>query len=307
MKKFFYGSLAALAVVAVSCSKDDGEYTTEFTCVTTNLVTNLSTGEVNVDPCAYRVKNEFSSGNATVSTTTLELGKKEYGMVLNAPRFASNIYNFENNGDHNMGQVVSIYDLSGSITNDPSLTVQTKIFTVSSLNFYHAYEPGSPTASPYNNVVVTQYNVGSQWLVKTFATDATYEGKTVTSYPDASGETQNYENEKMSYRFVMNLEENTAKMIIYDAKFASSMPIELSAIVVEGLDITWKSGSYEITGSDIVPFVYEGTNKVPYEAFTFNSIKFEPSNDSLTQGTLDYQVAGRYSATFTGKYLAEVQ
>lgn len=306
MKKFFLCSAVGIIAIMTSCNKNESEYTSDFQVLTTNLVTNLKTDDVKVSSCSYIIHTSIPAWQATVSTQQLMLGDTYFFFYSSDSDYSSNIYQFNTNGDLKQGQLVTIYTLSALADNQSNLPIDGRNFVVSSLTHYHSLEPGSSYAAPYSPAVVAQYTVGSDYLVKTINNDVVYEGTTITTYPSgADGGESSFVNTKMSYRFVIDIKTNTAKMIIYDARFAEAMPVELAAIVVEGLQVNWLPGSYEIKGENLTPYVYEGTNKVPYEAFTFNSISFEPTNDKLTQAKITYKVAGRYEGTFTGSYLVE--
>lgn len=307
MKKIYFSAGLMLAFALASCNSSDPEQKLTASYVTTNLVTNLSTGAVSVSPALYTLNMDFVGMTTTVSTQNLNLGGNQNSFMSAESSFLSNTYTYTNAaGESKYGQIIKVASLKANLNNNSFEPIIGNEFVVSSMNFYNSLEPGSLNPAPFNPVVVAQYNVSSEYLVKTFATDAVYEGTTTTTYPDReTGEMATFENKKMQYRFVIDTKENTAKFIIYNARFAQSMPIELSSIVVEGLKVAWENGSYTITGTDLVPYVYDGGNKVPYESFKFNSITFAPTNSSLTQGSLEYDVAGIYHGSFQGSYLVE--
>lgn len=147
---------------------------------------------------------------------------------------------------------------------------------------------------------VMQYNYGD-WLVRTFWPDMTFKGKTVTSGAGMDG---SYENEDISYRVKMQLGlggtlSDKADLYIFNAKFAANMPFEIKLILLKDLDLKFTNDGYEVSGSQIIPFMLEGGQLEETKRFAFNSIKMVVDGD-LTQMKADYEVASMYRGSFTG-------
>lgn len=302
MKKLFTLIIPMVAVSLASCNSNDDDAILTTSYPATNLVTNIATGETRVSKGIYDIKFNLSNQTGVISTQNLSFGAASYTMTTNESPYTN--YYYSVNNQTGTAQVITFNDFKGVANNSASLPINGKSFVVSTMNWYNQLDPGSTSIAPYYPAVITQYAIGNELSVKTIATDALYSGKTVTTY-SVNGETQSYENETMSYRFKIDIATNKADLIIYKAKFAATMPIEIAAIVVNGLDVTWKAGTYTITGKNIIPVVYEGTTPTPYPSFVFDSINFEPTNDRLTSGKLSYEVAGKYYGEFTGKYVIE--
>lgn len=56
----------------------------------------------------------------------------------------------------------------------------------------------------------------------------------------------------------MNLKEKKATVILYDVKLAEEMPQTISNIVLSNLDLGFSSSGIYVSGSNVVPSVYEG-------------------------------------------------
>lgn len=300
MKKFYSLLLAAAGTLLLgSCnSNDDDNYYTSISYTTTNLITSIESGQSFASTAIYSCYFNLTSGRATIGTNNLIAGNYNFSFVSQESPFTTYYY------DNRQLNIIDSPEGNVSTTTGQTYPLECSDIVISNLNYWSSELPGQSANATYTPAIVFQYNIGNIYNVKTFSKDALYIGKTETSYPGQNG-TETYENEKMSYRFIIDLSTSKATMIMYNARFAASMPIELAAIMVDDLDVIWQEGTYTIKGENLVPVSYEGTTPTPYPSFTFDSIEFTPSNSTLTQGTLKYTVAGRYSGVFNGSYLNE--
>lgn len=300
MKKIYLFLLAGIALT--SCSKSDSSYTQSSSYTTTNLVTSIETGESFAQSAYYNFFFNVGEGISQASVSNLSINNSSYSFTT----FDTNYTTYYVTGGS--GFMTLIKSPEATVTaGSHSYPLESSDITISTLNYWNISLPGASGPVYSTPAVLWQYNIGNLYNVKTFAADAVYQGNTETSYPNASGGTDTFKSETMTYRFRIDLEENKADMIIYKARFAESMPIELASIVVEGLDVEWKEGTYAITGTDLIPVIYEGTTPTPYPNYVFNSVYFEPTNSTLTQGKLTYKVAGRFNGSFEGSYIFEPQ
>lgn len=300
MKKFYPVLLGVGALLLSSCDHKS-EFTTNYSYSTTNLITSIETGESFAQKATYNFFFNVGEGIATVGCSDITAGNQNYSFTSQETSYTGMQFT--------SGTVTVLQSPKASVNSasGQSYPLESTNVTISGLNYWNPETPGYTSAPVYQPAILWQYNIGNLYNVKTFAADALYVGKSQTSYPVGStGETETFESETMTYRIIMNVPENKALLIIYKAKFAASMPIELSSITVEGLDIVWKEGTYAITGTDIIPQIYEGTTATPYPNYIFNSIYFEPTNAQLTEASLTYTVAGRFKGSFTGSYLNDI-
>lgn len=153
-------------------------------------------------------------------------------------------------------------------------------------------------------ITIATYEIGNSYKVNTFQTETFFQGKTTTSYQSANGQ-ENFTTEGITYRFIVDIKEKKASMIIYDAKFSGS-PYEptKAAILAKNLDIEFTPTYISISGENIIPDVYESNGYTPYEDFIFNHINFKTTSNDYTEGVIDYQVAGRYNGHFEGSYVS---
>lgn len=131
--------------------------------------------------------------------------------------------------------------------------------------------------------------------VFTFDLSPVFGGETITSY-ERGGEMKSFSNNKMVYAVSLDVEKNKASVIFYNAKFAQEMPVSLT-VVLEDVDITYTAQGYELSATDMVPFMREGGNNTPVTNFTFDSFRMKVSGNNFSQAEVEYEVAGKYSAT----------
>ena len=154
--------------------------------------------------------------------------------------------------------------------------------------------------NPINNwITVARYNIGSSYEAYTFQPDALFRGTTNTSYP-YMGEMGRYSTDAISYRVILDLKENKAVMVIYNAKFSNTPEPVKEAIIAEDLDVSFSSTGLTISGTNITPDVVEGEGVTPNDKFVFNNIEFKTTN--YKDAEIDFTVAGVYNGHFEGNY-----
>lgn len=144
----------------------------------------------------------------------------------------------------------------------------------------------------------------NNWFVRTFWPDMTFRGTTTTSGP---GMDSAFESNLTSYRVVMqrnddNSLKNKADLIMYNASFAQNMPP--ITIVVKDLDLAFNNNGYEITGTNVVPYMIESDELQLTPKFTFDNIKLSVTGD-LTSMTSQFTVAHVFKGLFIGQSIKQ--
>lgn len=297
--KQIYTVLASVACIAslTSCLKDGKEeYTRSFPTKPINIITNLEDGSTTVSTGGtYQFDLNYTELTGTISTSNLIVNNNSWNFSTPSSRFLS--YNYSN---------ALFFNPGGYINNNTDLPILNSTFLGTPYFYVNTNYAGDYTYVPnYGYIIAASYMIGDKYLVRTFQEDTFFSGETVTSYP-YQGETVTAKPEGITYRIHLDLENNKAVFIIYNAKF-SGVPAEpvKEVIIVEGLDVEYSKDGIVITGENLVPEIGEANATTPYPSYIFNSIRFETTDDLLTECKISYKVAGIYNGEFTGKYILE--
>ncbi len=298
MKKTTLGFLSMTMLALGACSTDVEDTVTTARYATCNLVSPQGEGESFASKGIYGFYFNMTKGVASVSTNDLKIDNMSYSFTTDTAAYRNYAYQ--------EGELIRMKDLKGYLNNNRELPVNEANFDITSL-FYVSNVPvpgysTRPVSFPY---VIAQYDAAG-WSVATFQEDAAYHGTTLTMYQDSEGKPQSFENPDMLYRVIIDVDKKKADIIIYNAKFAAAMPKPLTAIILKGLEVTWKKGGYEIKGTDIVPEVVEGTSTTPNAQYAFNNFTFSTDGKAMVSAKVAYQVAGRFIGSFEGSYVADV-
>lgn len=282
-----------------ACSSDVKESQSTVSYPTMNLISPLDGGETFATEGNYSFMLNLTRRTGSVTTSNLKIDNKDYF-------FETDTVSTENYTTIDGGVLIRLRNLKGYLDNSKDMPLTNGNFDITSL-FYvsNISVPGyNTTPDPYP-YVIGQYTAGN-WSVATFQKDAAYFGSTSTYYNDEAGEQQEYKNDKMLYRVIIDAAKKKADIIIYNAKFAEPAP-ELKPIILAGLDVTWKRGAYEIHGENVVPQVVEGTSTTPNERYMFNKFDFYTTNVAMTKAQITYDVmGGAFKGTFSGSYVVEI-
>lgn len=286
-----------------ACSSDVKDSQLTVTYPTVNLITPLDGGETLATAGKYTFQLNTTKLMGSVSTSDLKIDNRDY-------RIETDTVKYENYTTSMGGTLIRMRNLKGYVDNNKDMPVNVTGFDLNNLTYHTLIHniavPGYNYPEEYT-FVVGQYTAGD-WYVATIQKDASYFGKTTTTYADITepGKTKTYENENMVYRVIIDITKKTADVILYNAKFAEEMPKALTAIILKGLNVTWHKGSYEIEGENIVPEVVEGNSTTPNEGYMFNKFKFATMDVNLLQASITYEVRnGAFKGEFHGKCALE--
>lgn len=295
-KTLLMGALAVAGLSLTSCSSDPSEnsISSNYLIPAYNLFTD---GSGQKQPFVGIGKYNFSflfPDNTVAASVSQMPGPDGSLIAFNTAASPFKASSVELDGE-NM-EVISFN--TNSVENNPYVSNIKCVLTQA------AYAPGETQVPGYTrfmpsesqHFIVMQYNY-SNWQVRSFWPDMTFEGNTRTQMPQG-----NFENSKTSYRIYMrrgadNAIEDKADVIMYNALFAQSMP-EIT-IVIKDLDLKFTNMGYEISGSNITPFMVEAGQLQEAPRFIFNSMSIDVTGD-LTSMNARFTVANVFTGNFTG-------
>ena len=319
MKKTVFLLMASAGMLLSSCTMGSGENSRTVGYTTCNMITPLNGGEPTLSYGSYVFSFDFNAGTAGVSTNTLMIDNKAYSFSTDPVKYTDYGYRqviqgltgLVNNGNMEIKDATFMT----AIPEIPENFNPTRIFTPTEKNDKGvvSYLPGTiyaPNVSSVGLMVVANYTMGNEYQVKTFTSDVFYTGDTSTSY-QVDGASQVNQTKSIVYRIIMDIEKKKAALVMYNAKFSNSpQEPEKAAIYVPGLDVNFTGNGYEITGTDIVPYMYEGSLTMPdpdlytkYENYKFDSFRLSTTDKWLSSVMITYKVGGVYNGSFAGKYV----
>lgn len=290
MKKLLLICSVAAVMMTTACSS--GETTSEntYNIPALNYVTNIDgTGEPVISGSYYNYKMDMLTSTMQVSAQVGTTSSGTTSFTTSSLSFSPLYYQL---GDGTYEIIKSESFVAGKTDNgDPINDFYCELTPL--MNIPPVVEGLPDVVLPNLKYTYMQYNIGSKYTVRTFWNDNTFKGNTTTTYPGGSFSTGN-----IQYRVVMNLKDNKATVILYNAKLADKMP-ELTNIVLEDLPIEFKNYGYVIKAENKVPVQYEGGEPTPNDKFVFT--KFELSSfGNLTDVNINYEVNGSFEGVFAG-------
>lgn len=286
MKKFFLGIAALSMLTMASCDTSVNDSTTSVSYATLNYVTPLDGQSAPfITDAAYRYFFNLSKGRASVAMDGLSIDNVKYSFSTDTVPFTQTAYQVNNS----IAFVNRITGVKGNVNKDSLLPVSDFNCEMTGLFYwYRNVIPGIDTPSLLSNdgtMIIMQYNIGQEYSVKTLQPDAFFCGTTHTSVQGA----EPFESTDMAYRVKFNKGFKTVDVIIYNAKFSDKAP-SLSAVVLKNLDVKFRSGTYSIEGTNIIPFVPESGALTEYKNYPFERFSLDIKDNALTQATISYKV-----------------
>lgn len=286
-KTLLFGGVMLAAALA-SCSKGESTSTYTYNLNPVNIITDLTDNSTVASQGGYTItlKMNTETQYGTIEVSDLVINNSIVKFSTNEQNYKTNLYYayFEN-----------VQSSSANLTDADFLL--TPYF-----NYPSVYGVTATYLNP-GNVLMADYIYNGQYQVKTFPLNAFYVGDTSTSYP-FMGETQYYETTDIYYQLSLNKDDlSKATIMMFNAKFSGveQEPVK-KQIILDNLDVTYADGTFTVTGTDVIPYIVEGTESTPYPSYTFDSIEMKITGDDLTGCVLTYMVAGIYSGTFSGLY-----
>lgn len=301
-RNLLFGSLALMGVALLTgCNKNDGfTQTVPFSASTLNVITNVGTGATTVSSGMYYFSLTMTNTSETgvINVANLAIDKDApLSFTTEEQSYLTDYY----------------YALFENVR---SSTVNLNNATILLTPYYYRpsqYLQGKIDFPNYGDVVVAYYNIGQNYLIRTFQPETFYVGTTNTSYP-YMGQQQTYSTDDIYYQLSLDIKTNSATIYMYNAKFSDSPEPRKEMIVIKGLTPSYSADGITVTGQNITPLVGEGGATTPNEDFIFKEIKFQTINNILTQCSIDFTVETHmnmggntvtlnYLGNFTGDYL----
>ena len=306
--KQIYSLLSVLALTAgiTSCTKDGySEYKNTYPASAISIITNETTGEVNVMQGVYGFSVKITD------TENLAYVISPSNMIADNTSLS---FTTDEKAYKSSGNDIYLENVSGTVNNS---TLQLHNANFLALNpilegtFKYGYYYDTTNIGEYTYkldnmapwITLARYYIGNNYRVNTFPETTFFKGTSTTYYP---AHPEGFVNEDILYRFSISQDTETkefsATMILYNAKFAAEMPITLAAVVVEGLDVDFTADGVVISGENIIPTYYKEAGYDPLPMYIFKSVEFKTTNNDYTQGVLDYHVGENYVGHFEGSY-----
>lgn len=298
------GVAFAAALTLASCNSDsENSYTTSVNVPAYNLYSPVSgDGTVSVGLGRYSVATTFPEQTIQLVGDMVYGGTSLSFTSVDMPFTAK----YASVGDVNR-EVISFSATDATATGS-------KVTNLKATVTQAAYEPGNTSVPGYPerfvpgsslHYLVADYILNGETHVRTFWPDMTFVGTTTTTYP---GMDTFYTNTDISYRVIIqrdanNTLQNKADIIFYNAKFAPQAP-EIT-VVLKDLDLAFTNNGYTISGTNVVPYMIEGSQLQETPRFAFDELHFYVLGD-LTQAQATYKVAGIYSGDFRGRCIVSV-
>lgn len=304
MKKKFLGILALASMALTSCNTDVDDTVGTFTYPQYSLVTDLDNGKIKAVESSYTIFNNQTKGLASISTNVpFTFDDVKYSFATDTVAMKWNALNTPDG----RAEVAVISGVKANVNGDPSLPLRNFMCEIAYFIYPNSNLPvikDVPKVTTTPQSLLIDYNIGDRFSVKTFLKDTFYAGKTVTSYPGDNGALATYSNTEMFYRVILDVQKNTAKVVMYLARFSEKMPKSMN-IVLDDLPVTWMKGGYMISATDIVPKVAEGSGLTENENYTFKTFSFRFDDSRLTTASISYNVKGIYQGSFVGSCLMQ--
>ncbi len=299
MKKIIFGA-AAIALLFSSCDTSTKDSTSMNLYKVYNHIFSKTTGEITTSQNIYSVELNWTQGTVAISTKDLKIDNKDNSFTT-TPGVIGEVKTY--NTSEGVAQTMKFERLTGNFNDDSSMPLQNfRAKWSSALNVPTYSELQNSGVQAKMNPLILSYEIGNEYMVRTFQVDCFYKGSTNTSFVAMDGQSGTYQNTNMLYRVILDVDKKKGDVQIFKAKFAEQQP-EISLIAVKGLDLTFNSEGYVLKGENIVPGVVENGKETPNDKYIFNQIEFVASGPELTQGFFSFKVADRFTGRFVGDYM----
>lgn len=323
MKKLTIGMAMACGIMFTSCNVGEGENSSVVPVPTCNYIIALDGSESTMSNGYYSFSVTSSTAGTTykISTDNLTFNNvsRSFETVETTPTALNNMMLYftglTSNGITGNSAItdgtflLTYYNLPENFKSGDYFTptVKKSDGTTSYVDGFIYY----PGANYVYTPLVAGYRLGNDYMVRTFMSDAFYNGTTVTRYTNQDGMTETYTSSNILHRIIIDMSKKKACLVMYNAKFSNSPnEPEKKVIYVPDLDVRFVGSSYEITGTDITPLIPEGSDSTapspdtftPQPNFIFSSFRMTMTNTWLTEAKMEYKVGNDYEGTFTGSY-----
>lgn len=311
MKKILLTACAGIALALGSCTTHVDDTTQTLSLGTLNLVTPLDgDGAPFFRPQSYNCFFNMTQGRAAVSVADMSLNNVNYSFATDSVPFTW--YNVVNDMG-GVAQYIKMDNLKGKVNNSTELQLRNFNVLITGLFHWNATQVTGVKTYAYPNIMgIVTYGIGNKFLVQSLQPVSFYRGTTVITPMGNSPITTPYTTDQITYRVVLDPEKKKAEVILYRAKFNENMP-ELVAIVLNDLDVVLKYGTYEVSGTNIVPTTPDAGAQTPNDSYMFEDFKLTFTDTELTKAAIDFNVQikpmgnARFNGSMSGSYLMEIK
>lgn len=297
----------AVLVAALSLASCDGELGSNESYTTStfsgyNLITNLddSSKPAEATAAAYRIKLNLNHICVDLTSSTFAIGSQTISFETDTMAYYSTyLVPEDGSGDYvsvgrfgkksNVGKGATVTNLSGYITSG--------VYNLSSI-----YVPGFETAVYGSSRLILDYDLNDKYNVRTFWSSSFYCGRT-----DVAGKEGFYSYEPV-YRVELNIEKNTAAVLVYNPAFSSSDIDMPKAIVFDDLELKYTHDSYYLE-SDAPTTLVLGQKDgvvalVESDEFKATGFSLRITDYDLTEVSIVYRIDGK-SVNFNGSSIVQ--
>lgn len=307
MRNYLFAAAAAALMTLGSCESNEGTSTYTYSVPTYNLVTNTEAGEEPVvSGSIYKYNFDLMAGQVTMGSDISLSSGNTVSVSTGSIPYGGGYWQVGEGDETQYGEVITINALNTGTASD-KVRISNLVCQLTPFAYFPPEVQGAPAFTPPTGVKYTlmSYNIGENYRVRTFWPDMTFRGETTTSYPGTDGVNKNFTNKAMLYRVILNLKEKKATVILYNVKFGEEVTETISNIVLNDLALAINAPGISISGTNIVPKIYEAGEAKPNQEFTFDNFDCDILGD-LTSASIRYKVAGAYNGQFTGSYILKV-
>lgn len=289
-KQIIFAALSAM-MLATGCNKES-ESKQVFNLAAYNLVTSSDPAVLpEVSGTPYQATFDIGRGKVKFGVTNLIVGGQKLTFTTDPTTYQPYNLNLGSGGDQNIFTTQAASAGTAGTYEIRNLKAQlTSAHYSPNLNL-SAY----PVSYPGELTLVASYEIGN-YTVRTFWPDASFAGSMSTTM--GAAEPENFDG--VLFRTVMDLEKNTASVLMYNIKFSEKMPVQ-SCLLLKGLTLAFTNEGWVISGHDVIPSQIEGGTETPNPGFPFRNFEMKAVGD-LTVAEATFDVGAMFHGSFKGPY-----
>lgn len=279
--------MAALAIVAASCSTHTGDSYTSINFGEVNLVIDNDNPEAaaTVTPSYYYAKMNWSKGTAEISTLDLVVDGKKASFETN--QMPLSVYSVKDPYSEYYVQQGS-FSSKENIGKGATVTDLAAVYTSGVYNVALSV-PGFSSLESASVRLILGYTLDNRFRVKTFWPDCYYVGKT-----DVYGGGTSFTTNSTYYRVVLDFSKNTAKVVLCFPKYAEVEKETTEAIVLTELPIIVSHDTYAIVAespkTQIMVTEKGKTELKDSDKYKVSDFRLSLSSDDMTEASIIYTI-----------------
>lgn len=297
MKKFLLAT-AILATILTSCDTNSKDSYSTINFVEYNLITNLEddAAPAQASSAVYNMKINYSKNCVDLRESGLSIDDRKITFETDTMALTTS-YLVSSNGSDYITQ--GHFSKKSNVGVGENITDMNATFTPGVYNITSIYIPElESTAYSFGNRLLMSYNIGDKYHVQTFWPICYYAGK---SY--VSGNGSNYSTYNTSYRVDLNLDKNTAKVVVLYPEFSTENAEVPQAILLENIPVAMTHDSYYLYAeSPKTRVLGKKDNTVAFvdsDNFNVSNFSMRIVSADLTEASFNYRI-DNYLVNFEG-------